>query len=68
MKAGVYYNNMHVEATTALGGFIRRFNSTSFVGEVGAMAIFEFTPYSSFRIGYQGLWMEGAALVYDQYD
>ncbi|HJN11519.1 MAG TPA: hypothetical protein QF564_22750 [Pirellulaceae bacterium] len=32
------------------------------------MAVYEFTPYMSFRIGYQGLWMEGTALLFDQYD
>ncbi len=38
------------------------------LGEVNAMAVYEFTPNARFRIGYQGMWIEGAALLYDQYD
>ncbi|MDP6557560.1 MAG: hypothetical protein QGG71_23045 [Pirellulaceae bacterium] len=68
LKAGVYYNDMNIEATTDLTYFNRKFRTTSFLGELSAMAVYEFTPYMSLRIGYQGLWMEGTALLFDQYD
>lgn len=68
LKAGVYYNDINIGALSADTDFTRKFSTTSFLGEFSMMAVYEFSPHASFRIGYQGLWMEGTALVYDQYD
>ena len=68
LKAGFFYNAMSIEGYSSNANMQRRFSSTSFLGEVNAMVVYVFTPNARFRIGYQGLWMEGVALLYDQYD
>lgn len=68
LKAGVYYTDINIESVTATTAFNRNFSTTSFLGEASLMVVYEFTPRASLRAGYQGLWMEGIALLYDQYD
>ena len=68
LKGGVYYNDMNIEASALNVDFNRWFSTTAFVGEASLMAVYEFAPHASFRIGYQGLWLEGTALLFDQYD
>lgn len=68
LKAGVYYNDMNIEALAAAINFNRKFSTTSFLGEASLMAVYEFSPHATFRIGYQGLWLEGTAAIFDQYD
>lgn len=68
IKAGVYYNDMNIEALAATVDFNRKFSTTAFLGEVRLTLIYQFSSHGSLRFGYQGLWMEGTALLYDQYD
>lgn len=68
VKAGVFYNNMDVLATSANINFVRRFRQTSFLGDLNVLLRYQFTPRLSMRVGYQALWLDGVALIPDQFD
>ncbi len=68
IRAGFYYNDIDVDGRTANFSFDRHFSQTAFWGEVNLVTIFELGPHAAIRIGYQGVWLEGVALLFDQYD
>lgn len=68
VKAGVFYNNLDVVMDTSNVDFTERFHKTAFVGEANLFMRYHFTPFFSLRAGYQGIWLDGVALIPDQFD
>ena len=68
MKAGVFYNNLDVMMNTANIDFTRHFHQTSFIGEASLFMRYRLAQCLSFYAGYQGLWLDGVALIPDQFD
>lgn len=70
-KLGVYGTRTDMDGTASipgLGAFPTNASSsrTSFVGELGLIGTYHFTPYCNVRAGYQVMWIEGIALAPDQ--
>ena len=68
VKAGVFYNDLDVSGNSANINFSKRFDQTAFIGEANLFMRYYITPRMSFKAGYQGLWIDGIALMPDQFD
>lgn len=72
IKAGAYYNNADVSARATSGGgpiqFIDDEDEMAVVGELAAGLLIPMGPQADFRIGYQGLFLDGVGLAPDQSD
>jgi hypothetical protein len=70
VKAGPYLNDIDVEVhSNNAGGFLSRhadFWQTAFVGDARVGLVCNLGPRMNFRIGYQGLWIEGLAIAPNQ--
>lgn len=72
-KAGVYQNDMDMNATLNTAGvpvatLNREFNATSYSGEINVTAMWQLMPCLNFHVGYTGLWLTDVGLVGDQND
>jgi hypothetical protein len=72
LKSGVYYNNADVMAEALSGNAIIKFvddeDDVAFVGDVAVGLLIPMGSHAEFRIGYQGLYLEGVGLAPDQSD
>lgn len=68
VKAGVFYNNLDVMMGSDNINFTQWFHETAFMGDLNVSLRYQWCPRISVRVGYQALWLDGVALIPDQFD
>ena len=70
-KTGAYVNSVELtgdvqSAGVQLAALNQTAETTSFSGELDVSAVWQFTPYFNFHVGFTGLWLSEVAIVGDQ--
>jgi hypothetical protein len=70
LKGGIYNDRVNVETIGAQNGVSDLFtvtrDRTAWVGDIAVIGNWQMTPYCTFRIGYQAIFMNGLSLAQDQ--